>query len=815
MEIENLKDAALKYLNYGFSIIPVGIDKKPLIEWKRFQTVRATPEQIKGWFDLNPDMNIGTTTGAISGVVVIDIEKDGSTKGFPPTVTSRTGGGGYHLFYKHPGVPVRNSVKEIAPLTDVRGDGGYVVLPPSAHTSGNKYEWIISPEEGEFAELPEHILVKLKDLGKKTDWTEFSTADVVEGERNNAAAQFIGKLLHDLSTDLWETAGWHSLKSWNQKCCKPPLEEKELRAIFESILQRESTQREKKEEKADNGSQAGQLVNFVFQDHNITLFHDQFDIPYAKFVTGKHKEIRPIGGSIFKHWLAKSFYDSHKKTLSQNTLTTALLTIGGRASFGGEEIKLHTRTAMIDSAIWYDLANKDWRVVKITPDGWSVIDNPPIIFKRQQHQAAQVDPATGGNIPDILQFVNISDENQQLLFLVLLVSYFIPGFPHPIPYVYGPQGSAKSTLSKIVRKLVDPSRLGVLSLPRKEEELVQVLSHHYMLFFDNVGTIPDSVSDLLCRAVTGSGFSKRQLYTDDEDIICNIQANIGINGINLASNKPDLLERSVLFELPRVEKIDRQQEHKLWEKFEREQSKLLGAIFDTIAKAIVLKATIKASSLPRMADFALWGCAIAEAMGFRKEEFLNAYDNNINSQNAEVLGEHVEAELLCTFMGDREEWNGTSSQLLEFLRDTATTLQIAQSDLPKSAGALSRKLNTLKINLEEVGIKVIKSKGTRRTLSIRKNPVNIADTDNIDKSIVTNRLNKDDMPGDEQFKHLPEASSITFEETVPKDDKDDTGGIFHAFGHNTNAPDSDAQVKGAIVAGTTPIDVSPAEEHSF
>ena len=751
-----LLEQALHYRRMGWSPFPVKSgDKTPLIKWEKYQSEIATEEEICNWWAQFPDANIGIATGKVSGIVVVDVDAGGSTEGLSPTVMARTGGGGDHLFYKHPGVPIKNSVKKIAPFTDIRGDGGYVVVAPSLHKTGRRYEWLIAPEDAGFEDLPKWILEKCAENGNvKKDWKEFPTSQVKEGARNDTAASYAGKLLHDLSPELWEGAGWTSLKKWNDTNVKPPLSGDELRAVFQSIAQKETASR-KEEKKEDQGgdAQADRLVKFVFNDPTITLFHDELDTAYAKFVAGKHRQILLVDGSAFKRWLSKSYYDLHKKTPSQNVLSAAMQTIAGRACFDGEAIKLHTRAAMIDNVIWYDLADKEWRAVRITAEGWSVVDDPPTIFRRQQHQAAQVLPASGGNIRDILRFVNITEESQQVIFLVLLVSYFIPGFPHPIAYVYGPQGSAKSTLSKIKRKLVDPSRIEVLSLPRKEEDLVQVLSHHYQLFFDNVGTMSDSVSDLLCRAVTGSGFSKRQLYTNDEDIIYNIQANIGINGINLSSSRPDLLERSVLFELRRVEKAGRRQERELLEEFERERPKILGAIFDTLARALALKPTIVAPSLPRMADFAVWGCAIAEAMGFPKEVFLNAYNNNIDSQNAEVLGEHIEAELLGVFIEGRGEWTGTMSELFEHLKaDTKSG-----DDFPKSANALSRKLNTLKINLEEAGIIIIRNKGTRRTLTIRKTPANIVDTADTVQSVTAEQLGKDakddtgDITGDFNF----------------------------------------------------------------
>ena len=235
---------AIQLSNKGFSIIPVGRDKRPLVKWERYQKERADEEQIQHWFEQYPQMNIGVVTGAISGIVVIDVESGGSTKEFPPTVISRTGGGGWHLYYRHPGVAIKNSVKDIAPLTDVRGDGCYVVLPPSVHASGNNYEWAMSPNVADFADLPPHILEKIKAPKGKIDWKELSTTKVPEGRRNNTAAQFIGKLLHRLPPELWETV-WPAVKEWNQKNCNPSLDEKELRSVFESIGKRQLDGREK------------------------------------------------------------------------------------------------------------------------------------------------------------------------------------------------------------------------------------------------------------------------------------------------------------------------------------------------------------------------------------------------------------------------------------------------------------------------------------------------------------------------------------------------------------------------------------------
>ena len=113
--------------------------------------------------------------------------------------------------------------------------------------------------------------------------------------------------------------------------------------------------------------------------------------------------------------------------------------------------------------------------------------------------------------------------------------------------VFGAQGASKSTLSKLARLIVDPSLIEVASFPHSQKELVQALAHHYFLFFDNVSYISEDQSDTLCKAITGGGHIKRELYSDDDDVIYSFMRCIGVNGINLVTTRPDLLEKKLAF----------------------------------------------------------------------------------------------------------------------------------------------------------------------------------------------------------------------------------------------------------------------------
>src|SRR3989344_2220688 len=418
-------------------------------------------------------------------------------------------------------------------------------------------------------------------------------------------------------------------------------------------------------------SQADRLVDLVENDKNIELFHDDLNEPFAQININGHKEILKCRSRLFKLWLVRLFREIHGKVPNTDSLNTAIMNIEGEARFKGRQYQLAIRVTRHNDAIWYDLTDKEWRAVKITAEGWSIENNPPILFQRYPHHQDQVEPAQQGDVQLALNLVNIQDENTKILFLVYLVSCFIPTIPHPIPNVYGSQGSAKSTFSKIVKKLVDPSKIEVSDFPTKKEELIQKMAHNWLLFFDNVSNLPQAISDMLCRAVTGSGFMKRELYTDDEDIIYSFKRCIGINGIDLAASRPDLLERSILFELERVPKEKRRQEEELDEMLERDKAKILAGIFDTLSKSMKIHPSMRLPALPRMADFTMWGCAIAEALGYSTDRFLTAYYENINFQNEEVLHANLEAVALMEFMKGKTVWEGTASELLEELETAA------------------------------------------------------------------------------------------------------------------------------------------------
>ncbi|MDE2098124.1 MAG: bifunctional DNA primase/polymerase [Patescibacteria group bacterium] len=260
----------LRYHDLGWSIFPVREQtKKSLVSWKKYQTKRPDRQQIESWPRLWPNANIAVATGEISGVFVLDIDRipDPADKSAPErarierslaliaavrdieTARARTAKG-QHVYFKWPGRSVPTKVSFL-PGLDVRGDGGYAILPPSLHPNGARYIWDDPPEDG-VADAPDWLLQAIYEnkspvleSGVRADgelsW-QSALAGVTEGSRNSAAAKLVGKMLAETVEELWPLQ-FEALRKWNFDNNRPPLHDDELKSIFDSISKKEHAKR--------------------------------------------------------------------------------------------------------------------------------------------------------------------------------------------------------------------------------------------------------------------------------------------------------------------------------------------------------------------------------------------------------------------------------------------------------------------------------------------------------------------------------------------------------------------------------------------
>jgi hypothetical protein len=232
------------------------------------------------------------------------------------------------------------------------------------------------------------------------------------------------------------------------------------------------------------------------------------------------------------------------------------------------------------------------------------------------------------------------------------------------------------------------------------------------------------VSDALCRFVTGEGVSKRELYSDDDDIIYSFLRQLVLTGVNLVIEKPDLLDRTILLRLAEIPKKQRKPEGALWQSFAAARPRLLGALLDALSGALREEPRVQLDELPRMADYARWGVAVQRALGRNPAAFLAALEANTASQNTEALEASAVAQAVLALMRDRAEWSGTATELLGALNGLAEGLKIdvRARAWPKDGGWMGRRLREVAPNLAQAGLLVGTEDrtGQTRLITIRK-----------------------------------------------------------------------------------------------
>ena len=240
---------AIDYIKAGFAVFPLKPRGKEPLTKRGFHDASTDPAQVKSWWQQYPNANIGIATGQAShGLCVIDMDID-EKKGLdgfttfqnwskdhgyvPPSWTSRTGRGGFHFFF-HSDEPVSNRVN-LLPGVDVRGDGGYIVAPPSIHPNGNAYEWMpkLSPDDLELCTIDDNLRYLLS--GKNADRQSFqylSPVQIPEGERNHTLFRFACMMQAKGAAD--ETIYAATMAENNVKC-NPPLPERDVQRIVKSV----------------------------------------------------------------------------------------------------------------------------------------------------------------------------------------------------------------------------------------------------------------------------------------------------------------------------------------------------------------------------------------------------------------------------------------------------------------------------------------------------------------------------------------------------------------------------------------------------
>jgi energy-coupling factor transporter ATP-binding protein EcfA2 len=490
-------------------------------------------------------------------------------------------------------------------------------------------------------------------------------------------------------------------------------------------------------------SRAVALINLMKE--LCTLHQDQHGTPFA-WIQNPGRVLM-LNTKEFKAHTTREFYKKYGEVVGSEALTAALNVLSAEA-LETEKVPLQVRVARDDDGgILIDLCDKKEEALKIAGLSADLIKIDCPRFRRHSHMkpldidfmaVTEVGP---DGLRDFLRSFRLKDAETDIMLLTGFIgAALVPDIPHPILNLYGPQGSTKTTLTKALTGMLDPTSTEVLSISDRKDELAQQLAHRYVAPYDNVSKFKTWMVDTLCRASTGEAFTKRALYTDEDDVVFAFRRVVILNGINIPSKRGDFLDRVLMIELSRVPRRERREEEKVAKEIEGWLPGLRAVVFDGLSRAMWLVDEVREElkELPRMADFCIWGEAFCRAMGYDKGAFYKAYMEKVEETSKVALENDVVAELIMKLFAERKEWvridedgtlswEGTAAELLKLLDEVNRAFgYVNEKQLPQSPETVGRWLNDLAANLADVGIKIFRKKEgkgrTRKIIIIKEKP---------------------------------------------------------------------------------------------
>lgn len=421
------------------------------------------------------------------------------------------------------------------------------------------------------------------------------------------------------------------------------------------------------------------------------------------------------GSSSIGPKLSAAYYEKHGRATTSAARADCMAVLEGEA-MNCAAIELPIRVGEADDGSHVlDLGGPDGRAVRYGPGSWEIIDRSPFTFARTGLTNELPAPVVGGNGKglDLLRdALNVREDAWRLL-VGWLVAALLRSIPHPVLALFGGQGTGKSSATKLIGLLVDPSGAPLRSAPRNEDAWATNASGSWVVPIDNLSSIQPWFSDALCRAVTGDGWVRRRLYTDGDPAVTKFQRCVIMTSIDAGALRGDLAERLLPVELERIDPSRRRTEAEITAAFRPNHGAILGALLDLVVKVLDELPRIELDELPRLADFARVLGALDRVNGWDSlDRFLG-----IGADLAEdVIEADPVAQAIVKLLDDRGEYHGTAQGLLK---------EITPEQLPKgwptTAHHLSGAIKRAAPALRAVGIVVEQGEGRgRRSWSLSR-----------------------------------------------------------------------------------------------
>ncbi|MCA8936464.1 MAG: hypothetical protein KDB68_09660 [Planctomycetes bacterium] len=448
----------------------------------------------------------------------------------------------------------------------------------------------------------------------------------------------------------------------------------------------------------------GEVVEILLRYvRNAELGVDQFARPVAmepNLAGGRAVDIR---SEEFAGFLLERFLSDYNAVPQEAAMREAIGAITRLAKLKGSTVETHIRVASERESVTVDLANEDGTFLEVNADGIRHTDSPAARFMHLRDLKPLPVPAetsSAESLFELLRAFNIKDLVSQTLTIGCLLSWFIRWAAQPILHLQGPQGCGKSTATRMLLSFLMPGGSGV-TLPSSERDLLVAAANMPIVAYDNVSVISPAMSDSLCRLATGSGMQRRGLYTDMAIFRILVRRPIVLNSITDVVERADLADRVVKIRMAAVEPADRMKESSLQDAYEELFPSALGALLHGVQTCLKRLPDVRVKELPRLADFAAIVEAASPAFGWDENHFTSTMFEVQQQAKVDRLMDMPLVPPLLELLGEGP-FAGSATQLHAELTDRVPDRR--PSDWPGNAQALSRLLEELAPDLEELGI---------------------------------------------------------------------------------------------------------------
>lgn len=422
-----------------------------------------------------------------------------------------------------------------------------------------------------------------------------------------------------------------------------------------------------------------------------------------------NKSLTSLDSEDFVGWISSEYFKQTKHWPPnhdlKSTISHAKREAKKKDSFG----EIHLRFGFFCNTHFIDMCNNNNEAVEITSSGWNVTNNLPVYFRNVRNQRELATPVRNGNYRDIRHSMNIDNEEDEILLLPTICTLPMADIIRPIIGFVGHQGSAKTTASRVIRLLLDPTYPIENDFKRAQHDLALVFTYNALPVFDNLTTISDTVSDMFCRAHSGTGFDIRAYYDDSTVKSFGYRRGMLFTAINPPTLAKDFNERTVQLELSRISDTERTGEKELLARFMARRPSILGGMLDVIVQAKRLLPKMTFDWRPRWADAFELASAAAEVMGYGATRYRDAVRDNLAARATRQNSSHWQEpalEAILSLMSAQGNFVGTPTDLLTAIAPyrPRNLGPAAEKKWPDSVVKLGLALNHIKADLEEAGV---------------------------------------------------------------------------------------------------------------